>query len=133
MIVHLTFIGWSLILLALMHFGFPRYFKWKEELVRLSLINKQMMQIHTYFIGLTVFLMGLLCVTSGEELLSTDLGHKIILGFFVFWFIRMLLQFFGYSSKLWKGKKFETIMHILFSCYWLYLTGVFGYLSYLNL
>ncbi len=132
MIIHLTIIGWSFLFLALMHLGFPKYFKWKEELVRLSLINKQMMQIHTYFIGLTVFLMGLLCVTSAEELIHTALGNKITIGFFIFWFIRMLLQFFGYSSKLWKGKKFETVMHVLFSIYWLYITAVFGFIAYSN-
>ena len=65
--------GLLLIGLALLHLIFPTYFHWKEELARISLINRQMMIVHTFFIALTVFLMGLLCVTSAD-LLRTALG-----------------------------------------------------------
>lgn len=84
-----------------------------------------MMTVHTFFIALTVFLMGLLCLTSSNELIETNLGKNISLGLGVFWTIRLLFQFFGYSSKLWKGKTFETIMHIAFSLLWAYLTVIF--------
>lgn len=83
------------------------------------------MTVHTFFIALTVFLMGLLCITSADEIIETPLGKKIALGLGVFWGIRLVIQFFGYSSKLWKGKKFETTVHIVFSSLWLYLTIVF--------
>ncbi|MEO1481695.1 MAG: hypothetical protein AAFU77_06280 [Myxococcota bacterium] len=63
-------LGFAMIALALMHVIFPRYFEWAEELPRLSLINRQMMQVHAAFIALTVFLMGLLAVTSSEMLLG---------------------------------------------------------------
>lgn len=122
---HIRIIGVLLIVLALVHVIFPRYFNWKEDLKSLSLINKQMMQVHTFFIALMVLLMGVLCVTSYSELLNTSLGKKICLGFAIFWSIRSGFQFFGYSTLLWKGKTFETIVHILFSCFWLYLSFVF--------
>ena len=91
----------------------------------LSLINRQMMIVHTFFIALTVFLMGLLCFTSSKELINTRLGQTIALGFAIFWSIRLLIQFFGYSAELWKGKTFETSIHIIFSLLWLYLSYVF--------
>lgn len=122
---HLICIGILLIILALIHIIFPKYFNWKKELASLNLINRQMMTVHTFFIALTVFLMGLLCVTSADEIIETPLGKKIALGLGVFWGIRLVIQFFGYSSKLWKGKKFETTVHIVFSCLWLYLTLIF--------
>lgn len=112
-------------LLACIHLVFPGYFKWKEELSSLSLVNKQMMVIHTFFIALMLFLMGLLCFTSSFDLVHTRLGKTITLGLGIFWAIRLYIQFFGYSSKLWKGKKFETAMHILFSILWVYLSTVF--------
>lgn len=37
----------------------------------------------------------------------------------------LLLQFFGYSSQLWKGKVFETTIHILSAFLWVYLSVVF--------
>jgi len=123
--IQLKIIGALLILLAIVHVIFPKYFNWNQELSTLSLINKQMMQIHTLFIALTLLLMGILCVTSSTELTTTILGKRISLGFGIFWGLRLFVQFFGYSSKLWKGKKFETTVHILFSILWIYLTWTF--------
>jgi hypothetical protein len=122
---HLKIIGILLILLASVHAIFPRYFHWREELSSLSLINRQLMYVHTFFIALLLLLIGLLCVTSSKDLIETELGNRIALGLFIFWFARLLIQFFGYSSKLWKGKAFETTIHILFSMLWLYFTTVF--------
>ena len=84
-----------------------------------------MMYIHTFFIALVVLLMGILCISSYSELIETPLGRKISLGFFVFWVIRFFIQFFGYSSELWRGKKFETAVHIVFSVFWAYVSIVF--------
>jgi hypothetical protein len=123
--IHLEVIGVLLMILALAHFFFPKYFNWKKELASLSLINKQMMVIHTFFIALMVFMMGLLCLSSSSELTQTPLGKKIALGLSMFWIIRLFIQFFGYSTALWKGKIFETFMHVLFFLFWLYLSIVF--------
>ncbi len=129
--IHLKIIGALLITLALVHIAFPKYFNWKENLKSLSLVNRQMMTVHTFFIALTVFLMGLLCLTSSNELVETNLGKKISLGLGVFWTIRLVIQFFGYSTDLWRGKKFETLMHVVFSLFWTYLSFIF-LSTYLN-
>jgi len=123
--IHFKIIGVLLITLTLIHVIFPKYFDWDNELKSLSLINRQMMMIHTFFIALTVFLMGLLCLTSSTELIYTNLGRKISLGFGIFWTFRLFIQFFGYSSDLWRGKPFETTMHIVFSILWTYLSIIF--------
>ena len=123
--IHLKIIGCLLIFLALIHIVFPKHFNWDIELKSLSLINRQMMTVHTFFIALTVFLMGLLCLTSSGELIGTNFGKKICLGLGIFWTIRLFIQFFIYSSELWKGKKFETLIHILFSLLWTYISIIF--------
>ena len=123
--IHFKIIGTLLIALALVHIIFPKYFNWKEELKSLSLINRQMMTVHTFFIALTLFLIGLLCLTSSSELVETNLGKKISLGLGIFWIFRLFIQFFGYSNDLWKGKKFETLIHIVFSLLWTYLSFIF--------
>ena len=125
----LKIIGTILIVLALIHIIFPKYFNWKHELQSLSLINRQMMIVHTFFIALTVLFMGILCLTCATELLSTNFGKRISLGLGIFWGIRLFVQFFGYSPKLWKGKKFETTVHILFSILWAYLAFIFFSIS----
>ena len=123
--IHLKSIGLLLMALSLMHVAFPRYFRWKKDLSGLSLINRQMMYVHTFFLALMVFLMGLLCFLSAEALVSTVLGRQICLGLAIFWSLRLLVQFFGYSSELWKGKTFETIVHVVFTIFWTYLSTVF--------
>jgi len=117
--------------LACVHVIFPKYFGWKEDLAPLQQINRSMMKVHTFFIALTVFLMGLLCVTSTQDLLQTELGRKLCLGLGVFWLIRLFFQFFIYPSILWKGKKLETIIHIVAIVFWIFLSYSFlwGYFS----
>ena len=122
---HLKVVGLLLIVLALLHLIFPKYFNWKQELHSLSLVNRQMMYVHTFFIGFMVFLMGLLCLALPDDLLHTALGKQISLGIGIFWTARLWIQFFVYSSKLWKGKAFETAVHVLFSVLWTYFSGVF--------
>ena len=115
MLIHINIIGVILIALALVHIIFPKYFNWDKELKSLSLINRQMMTIHTFFIAFTVFLMGLLCLTSSNQLIESNKKKKISLGLGLFWSVRLFIQFFGYSADLWRGKKLETLIHILFS------------------
>ena len=123
--LHLKITGWLLIILALIHIVFPKKFEWKKECGSMSLINRQMMYIHTFFIALVVLLTGVLCISSYSEIIGTALGHKLAFGLFIFWVIRFFIQFFGYSSELWKGKTFETIVHIVFSIFWAYVSVVF--------
>jgi len=123
--LHLKAIGFVLIILAIIHVGFPKQFNWEKEMSTLSLLNKQMMYVHTFFIALVVLLIGLLCLTSSKELIETSLGKRICFGLGIFWTIRLIIQFFGYSSKLWKGKTFETTVHIVFIFLWTYLSFIF--------
>lgn len=128
---HLKIVGVVLIGLALSHAFFPRHFRWKEELGSLSLLTRQIMYVHTLFIALVVFLMGILCITSADQLTSTTLGKRVSLGMGIFWITRLLVQFFGYSSELWKGKRFETGVHIVFSVLWVYFSVVFIWIWWL--
>ena len=47
------------------------------------------------------------------------------LGYGVFWLARLLIQFFGYSAELWRGKRFESCVHFLFIGFWSYLSTIF--------
>src|SRR5260370_41687311 len=104
--MHLKIIGFCLTALGLVHVIFPKQFNWKQELSSLSIMNREMMYVHTFFIAFTLLLVGILCLTSSTELIETILGKRISLGLGVFWIVRLYVQFFGYSSKTWKGKTF---------------------------
>lgn len=129
--IHIKIIGFILIPLSIIHVIFPKYFNWDKELSTLSLINRQMTYVHTFFIALIILLMGILCLTSAGELIHTHLGQKISFGLGIFWLLRLFIQFFGYSSVLWKGKLFETTVHILFIVMWGYISLIF-FAAYFN-
>lgn len=123
--LNLKIIGVILVGLAAMHGFFPKRFEWKKELASLGLLSRQMMYVHTLFIALAILLMGVFCITSASEIVNTPLGRRVALGLAIFWVARLFVQFFGYSSELWKGKAFETVMHVLFSILWVYLSLTF--------
>jgi hypothetical protein len=123
--LHIRIVGALLILLASVHVIFPRYFSWREELAPLSLLTRQLVYVHTFFIGFVVLLMGLLCLFETQGLLDTALGRDILLGLFAFWCARLIFQLFVYSPSLWRGKRFETGIHVLFTMMWIYVSTVF--------
>jgi hypothetical protein len=125
MILHLKITGILLIALSIIHIAFPKYFNWKKELGGISLVNRQMMYAHTFFIALVLLLTGILCVVYAKAITETQLGNRLALGLFIFWFFRLMIQFFGYSAKLWKGKMLETVIHVVFSLLWSYICIVF--------
>lgn len=126
---HLIIVGILLIALALVHLLFPSYFNWKKELPLLSLVNRQLMTVHTFFIALTVLLMGVLCLVAPDDLINTRLGKTVSTGLAIFWSIRLIIQFFGYSPELWKGKTFETVVHVFFVFLWTYLSFIFWWVG----
>ncbi len=123
--MQIRIVGVILMLLAFLHGIFPRYFNWATDLKGISLVNRQMMYIHTFFIALTLGLMGCLCLTSAPALVSTKLGNRICLGLGIFWVARLLIQFLGYSAELWQGKRMESTVHVVFSVLWMYISIVF--------
>ncbi len=129
MYIQLIITGLLLIALALVHLVFPSYFNWKRELPLLSLVNRQLMTIHTFFIALTVLLMGVLCLVATDDLINTRLGKTLSTGLAIFWTIRLVIQFFSYSSKLWRGKTFETLVHVFFVLLWTYLSFIFWWVA----
>ena len=128
--VHLKIIGWLLILLSGLHVFIPGYLDWARDLRPLSLMNRQMMKTHTIFIAITVFAIGLLCVVHHGALTGTTLGRDLCRGLAVFWALRLFFQFGVYSSKLWRGKRFETTVHVFAVVFWVYMTVVFAQVGF---
>ena len=128
--IHLKIVGVLLMGLAFIHVVFPSRFNWKADLAPLSVINREMMYVHTFFVALAVLLMGVLCVHSSYDIAHTNLGRQLSFGLALFWGCRLFCQFFVYSKQLWRGKKFETAVHIIFSIFWTYFTVVFSVITF---
>jgi hypothetical protein len=126
-IIHLQIVGLMLVLLVIVNLIVPARYHWREEMLRLSLLNRQIFQVHAMFIVLVLGMLAALLLTCAPALLEpTRLARAILGGLLVFWFVRLLIQWFFYSPQIWRGHRFNTIMHYLFTTAWIYFTGTFA-------
>lgn len=134
MIVQLRWAGAILLALCFLHLAFPRRFDWRRDLSQLTLLNRQMFYVHTFFVCLTVGMMGLLCLLWPHELARpSPLGKLVAAGLTLFWQVRLVVQIWVYDSSLWRGKRFETTVHGVFLGLWSYLSLLFGWVLWRQL
>lgn len=127
LLAHLRFVGLIMAALVVVNLFVPRRLRWREELARVSLVNRQIFQVHTMFIILILAMFAVLLLTSADALLEpTRLSRLILGGLTIFWGVRLLTQFFYYSPAIWRGDRFNTAMHGVFSVAWIYVTAVLG-------
>jgi hypothetical protein len=119
--------------LAVLNLFVPRRFHWQEEMARLSLLNRQIFQAHSIFLIRTLGMFAAPLLVCGSDLLEpTRLARAILIGLTTFWTLRMLMQWFFYSPEVWRGDRFRTLMHGVFSATWVYVTIVFASALWLN-
>jgi hypothetical protein len=119
--------GALIVALGLAHIFFGRYFNWEKELARLSLLTRQIFLVHCFFISVALILIGACTLFYTNALLgSGTLSRVVLTGFAAFWSIRLAVQFFVYSSPIWRGRRFYTVMHAVFSVFWTYLVVIYG-------
>lgn len=71
---------------------------------------------------------GVLALGFTETLLDrTALARVVLAGLVLFWLARLIVQFFVYDPRLWKGNRFNTRVHLLFSAMWAYYVAVFAW------
>jgi hypothetical protein len=113
--------------LAAAHLYFPKRFAWREELAKVSLLTRQIFYVHCFFICLVLVMMGLLSLFWTEELTQRGtLARLVLAGMAGFWGLRLVIQLLVYDAKLWKGNRFNTTMHILFTTLWSYYVCVYA-------
>lgn len=126
--LHLKLIGLSMMVLGLLHVYFGKRFGWKEEFQRVSLLSRQIFYVHCFFIVLIEEMLGALALFFTDTLLEpTALGRLLLTGIVIFWGCRLVFQFVVYDPSLWRGHRFNTCVHILFSLLWCYYVGIFGW------
>jgi len=125
---HLRIAGALLLLLAAAHPFFPKQLGWKEDLAKLTLLNRQIFLVHVGFIVLILVLFGTLALGFAPDLVAPSrLAAAVLGGLTLFWGLRLVTQQLIYDRSLWRGHRRNTVLHILASLLWIYLTGVFGW------
>ncbi|MDQ1102267.1 hypothetical protein [Chryseobacterium sp. SORGH_AS_1048] len=65
-------------LFGIFHLFFWRFFKWKKELAKLSLVNKGVVQILNIQLIFFFFSMAFICFFFTKELVETSLGKTFL-------------------------------------------------------
>ena len=134
LVAHLQAGGVVMAALVVVNLFVPSRFHWREEMSRLSLVNRQIFQVHSVFLVLTLGLFSALLLTCARALLQpTRLSRAVLMGLTIFWGLRMVMQWCFYSPALWRGDRFNTVVHYVFSAIWIYLTTVFALALWMNL
>ena len=126
--------GLLLLLLAALNLYLPKRFDWASELPRLSLLNRQIMVVHAGFIVFILLLMSAFSLALPHDLMSPSrLSRALLAAMSLFWFVRLLVQWFVYDSRIWRGHRFYTVMHYVFTALWCYFAGTYGFALWQNL
>ena len=127
LVFNLRLVGVLMAALVAVNLVVPVRYRWREEAARMSLLNRQIFVAHAVFIVLTLALISALLLTSADALVEpTPLSRALLIGLTIFWGLRMLMQWFFYSPAVWRGDRFHTTMHWVFSATWVYVTAVFA-------
>lgn len=126
-ILMLQIAGVALLALAASHVFFPRQFDWRNDLQRLSLLNRQIFISHCIFLVMMLVMMGLLSLLYARDLVQpSPVNRAVTGGLALFWGLRFLAQHLFYSPQHWRGNRFRTIMHVAFSLLWVYLCATYS-------
>jgi hypothetical protein len=133
LVAHLQAGGVLMAALVVVNLFVPSRFHWREEMSRLSLVNRQIFQVHSVFLVLTLGLFSALLLTCARALVEPSrLSRAVLSGLTIFWGLRLVMQWFFYSPELWRGHRFNTVVHYVFSAIWIYLTTVFAVALWVN-
>jgi len=94
---------------AIFHLMFWKIFQWKRDLARLTMINRQVMQILNLCLTLVFLIMAYISLFHSGELLSTSLGKTMLFAITLFWFLRMIEQIIFFGLKTTKSIVFTLI------------------------
>lgn len=81
------------VLFAVFHMFFPKLFKWKEDLKKNSVANRAIIQIANQQLIFIFLFAAYLCFFQTAQLLSTEIGQVVLIGFSGFWGLRVIEQF----------------------------------------
>ncbi len=115
-------------MIVLLNFVVWRRFQWATEIQRLSLLTRQVFIVHSYFIMLSVAGFGAMSLFYPNALIDrTPLAQLVLVFLVLFWASRLLMQLFFYDASLWRGQRFNTVIHVLFTGIWAYFTAIYGW------
>lgn len=79
--------------MAIFHLQFPKLFDWKNELPKMTVANRAIIQIANLRLIYFFLFVAALCFMFPKELTSTTFGKVFMIGMSLFWLSRTIEQF----------------------------------------
>ena len=100
---------------AVLNLFLVRLLKWKGDLLRMSLLPRQVFHVHLWFITVTLLIFGALTWRFAGEMVcgSNSVAQWLAGSIAVFWGTRTVMQVVYYSPKHWWGKPAQTLVHVM--------------------
>jgi hypothetical protein len=107
----------------------PRLLKWKPDVDRMSLLVREVFQIHAVFITLTVGIWGVLTWQFAERwvVAPDELSSWLCFALALFWGLRCVMQWTHYSASHWRGQTGRTVIHWLLFVGYLFWTVMYAW------
>jgi hypothetical protein len=101
------------IALAGLSLSLPRVLHWKPDMARMSLLVRQVFEIHSWFIALTLVIWAVLTWQFAPEMAAhpAPLARWLCAAIGGFWGLRTVMQWTHYSSSHWRGNTARTVIH----------------------
>jgi hypothetical protein len=120
------------LLIAVLNLGLVRIMRWQNDLERMPLLIREVFKIHSLFISITVATFGILSFRFAETIMlgGDELAQWVAGAIGLFWSVRAVIQWTGYSASHWRGLPAQTAVHWTLFCVYagfgaIYLTFTF--------
>lgn len=97
------------LMFAVFHMMFWRLFKWKDELAKISVENRGIMQVLNLVLIFVFIAAAYIAFFHGPELLQTQLGRTLLISGSLFWLLRAI-----YQPVFWGLNKISLVMTAIF-------------------
>jgi hypothetical protein len=117
------------IALAALSLSLSQILHWKPEIDRMPLLLREVFEIHTWFIALTLVIWGVLTWSFSGEMTQapTPLSRWLCGAIGFFWGLRSVLQWTHYSPSHWRGNPSRTAIHWLLFLGYAAWAAVYGF------
>lgn len=125
----LRFVAVGQLALVPLNVVLPRLLNWKPDMDRMSLLVREIFQIHAVFITLTVGIWGALTWKFAERwvMAADELSSWVCFALALFWGLRCVMQWTHYSSSHWRGQTGRTVIHWLLFVGYLFWTVMYAW------
>ncbi len=107
-------------------FQVPARLRWREELARLSPLNRKLMWVQSSFTVLTIIAFAALTTVLHDELLRGDRAALALAAFIaVYWLARIGVDAFYFRHADWPQGRWLMLGHVMLVCLFCALAGTY--------